>query len=101
MDSNIRVIRELCVDPTDALTNKLNAFNSTIDKTFGSEIAYIEHHLWDDKLSFTFVKFENGDHIGFVVTEKMVLDDTYEASHKHLRKAFSAFGLEMPYWARI
>ena len=88
----------ILIDATDELNDKLNAFDSTMAETFGDEIANIEHDLWSEHISFTRVRLTNGDYIGFRVSAKMVRDDTYNASKEHLRKAFRAFDIEMPYW---
>lgn len=98
MAANSNINSEMLIDPTDALNNKLNEFDSVIDETFGYEINYIKHFLWSENVSFTTVKFANGDFINFRVSSKRVIDDTYTASKEHLRKAFIAFGIELPYW---
>lgn len=88
------------VDPTSELNDNLNAFDATIAAIFGDDVAYIEHDLWSEHISFTTVKFfaNGGDYIGFRVGEHRVTDDTYMADVEHLCKAFKAFGIEMPYW---
>lgn len=96
-NANIKRTSSL-VDPTNELNDNLNAFDGIIAETFGSEVAYIKHELWSENTSFTSVKFENGDYIGFRVTAKTVRDDTYNASRERLRKAFRAFDLEIPFW---
>lgn len=96
-NANIKRISSL-IDPTNELNDSLNAFDATIAETFGDEVAYIKHELWSESTSFTSVKLENGDYIGFRVTAKTVRDDTYNASREHLRKAFRAFDLEIPFW---
>jgi hypothetical protein len=95
MNANIKTIR---IEPTDDLNNKLNEFDSIIAETFGDEVAYIKHQLWNNNISFTTVKFDNGDYIGFRVCSKMIFDDTFNASKEHLNKAFRAFGIAMPSW---
>ena len=96
-NANIKRISSL-IDPTNELNDSLNAFDGIIAETFGEEVAYIRHDLWSESVSFTNVKFENGDYIGFRVSAKTVRDDTYNASREHLRKAFKAFDLEIPFW---
>lgn len=96
-NANIKHL-SILIDPTDELNDKLNAFDSIIAETFGDEISYIKHELWSEHVSFTSVKLTNGDYIGFRVSAKNVIDDTYDASKEHLRKAFKAFSIEMPYW---
>lgn len=96
-NANIKSISSL-IDPTSELNDALNAFDATIVETFGEEVARIKHELWSENTSFTSVKLENGDFIGFRVTAKTVRDDTYHASKEHLRKAFKAFDLEIPFW---
>ncbi len=99
MTTNANIKRSsILIDPTNELNDKLNAFDSIIAETFGDEIAHIEHDLWSEQISFTRVRLTNGEYIGFRVSAKTVRDDTYNASKEHLRKAFRAFGIEMPYW---
>lgn len=99
MTTNTNIKRcSILIDPTDELNDKLNAFDGVMTKTFGDEISYIKHELWSEHISFTSVKLTNGDYIGFRVSAKKVIDDTYDASKEHLRKAFRAFGIEVPYW---
>lgn len=91
-------VKQTFIDPTDELNDKLNAFDSTIAETFGNEIIRIKHELWSENISFTSIKFDNGNYIGFRVSSKMIIDDTYNASMERLHKAFRAFGIEMPGW---
>jgi len=99
MTTNANIKRNsIFIDPTNELNDKLNTFDSIMAETFGDEIAYIKHELWSENVSFTSVKLTDGDYIGFRVSAKTVRDDTYNASKEHLRKAFRAFGIEMPYW---
>ena len=99
MTANANIKRSsILIDPTDELNDKLNAFDSVIAETFGDEIDHIIHELWSEHVSFTRVRLTNGDYIGFRVSAKGVIDDTYNASKEHLRKAFRAFDIEMPYW---
>ena len=101
MTTNANIKRNsILIDPTDALNDRLNAFDATIAATFGDDVAYIKHELWSEHVSFTTVKFHanGGDYIEFRVSEHGVIDDTYMADVEHLRKAFKAFGIEMPYW---
>lgn len=88
----------ILIDPTNELNDKLNTFDSIMAETFGDEIARIKHELWSENVSFTSVKLTNGDYIGFRVSAKGVIDDTYNASREHLRKAFRAFGIALPCW---
>ena len=96
-NANIKHL-SILIDPTNELNDNLNAFDSTMAETFGDEIDHISHELWSEHISFTRVGFVNGDYIGFRVSAKGVIDDTYNASKEHLRKAFRAFGIEIPYW---
>lgn len=99
MTTNANIKRSsILIDPTNELNDKLNAFDNTIIETFGDEIDHIKHELWSEHISFTSVKFVNGEYIGFRVSAKGVIDDTYNASKESLRKAFKAFDIEMPYW---
>lgn len=101
MTANTNIKRtSILIDPTDELNDRLNAFDATIEATFGDDVAYIRHELWSEHVSFTTVKFyaNGGDYIGFRVGEHGVIDDTYMADVEHLRKAFKAFGIDMPYW---
>lgn len=91
-------IKQTFIDPTDELNSKLNAFDGIIAATFGNEVTYIKHELFSENVSFTSVKFTNDDYIGFRISSKMIIDDTYNASMKHLRKAFKAFNIETPVW---
>lgn len=96
-NANIKQLSTL-IDPTDELIDKLNAFDKIISDTFGDDVAYIEHALWDKHVSFTTVKFANGEYIGFRVNARGVMDDTYNASTERLYRAFKAFHFEIPYW---
>ena len=98
MIANANINSETLIDPTDELNNKLNEFNSIIGETFGYEISSIKHFLWSESVSFTTVKFANDDYIYFRISSKRVIDDGYTASKEHLRKAFEAFNIELPYW---
>ena len=99
MAINVNIKRSsILIDATSELNDKLNAFDNIVTETFGDEIAYIKHELWSEHVSFTSVKLTNGDYIGFRISAKIVRDDTYNASKEHLRKAFRAFDIEMPYW---
>lgn len=99
MTTNANIKRSsILIDPTNELNDSLNAFDAIISATFGDDVAYIEHDLWSEHVSFTAVKFGNGDYIGFRVSAKGIIDDTYNASNEHLYKAFKAFNIEMPYW---
>ena len=86
------------INPTNELNDSLNAFDAIIAATFGDDVAYIKHDLWSEHISFTTVKFVNGEYIGFRVSAKGVIDDTYNASNEHLYRAFKAFNIGMPYW---
>ncbi|MBR3385256.1 MAG: hypothetical protein IKG69_08685 [Atopobiaceae bacterium] len=80
-----------------ALDARLDAFDATIADTFG-EAATIEHFIYSESVSFTTVRFDRG-YIGFKVTPRRVTDDTYErVGAGNLRRAFEAFGIELPYW---
>ena len=99
MTTNVNIKRSsILIDPTIELNDKLNAFDNIITETFGDEVDCIKHELWSEHISFTNVYFTNGDYIGFRVSAKKVIDDTYNASKEYLRKAFKAFDIEMPYW---
>lgn len=80
------------------LDPKLDAFDQTIAETFGSEVKYIEHFIYTERLSFTKVKFNDGEYIEFSVTTKAVVDEGYQASADKLRRAYNAFNIELPYW---
>lgn len=84
--------------PSDELNDRLNRFDNTISDAFGTEVAEIEHALWSERVSFSRVRFTNGDYIGFRIGVNGLVDDTYHASHKHLRRAFIALGIELPHW---
>lgn len=98
MTANSNINSEMLIEPSAELNNKLNMFDSVINGTFGYEINYIKHFLWSENVSFTTVKFANGDFINFRVSSKRVIDDGYTASKEHLNKALRAFGIELPYW---
>lgn len=85
------------IDPE--LDAKLDEFDGIIADTFGEEVVGIEHFIYTERTSFTTVRFERG-YIGFRVVPRMVVDDTYEASTDRLRRAFEAFGIELPFWMR-
>jgi hypothetical protein len=96
-NANIKQL-SILIDPTDDLNDSLNAFDKVISDTFGDEVAHITHQLWSEHTSFTSVKFVNDEYIGFRVSAKGVIDDTYRASNERLYRAFKAFNIEMPYW---
>lgn len=85
------------IDPE--LDAKLDEFDRIIKDTFGAEVEFIRHSLWSERVSFTTVKFTDGGFIGFRVSPRKVVDDTYQLNPAdRLRRAFNAFGIELPFW---
>lgn len=97
-NTNIKHSAPTFIDPREDLNNKLNEFDSVINKTFGDEVVSIRHELWSENNSFTSVEFANGDFIDFLVSSNRVIDGAYTASKEHIRKALRAFGIELPFW---
>lgn len=98
MNKNITTDNWYAENHAAELDAALDSFDKAIGEAFGDEVAYIKHGLWSERVSFTTVKFADGHYIGFTVTPSRVSDGGYEAMADQLRRAFTAFGIELPYW---
>lgn len=98
MNANIQPDNWYTENHTAELDAALDSFDKAINGAFGDEVAYIEHGLWSERVSFTTVKFSDGHYIGFTVTPNRVSDSGYEALTDQLRRAFDVLGIEHPYW---